>query len=49
MIRHNLALPVTVSPLLRAAASVAHLLLFCPGDYLSRQSTVPFGRAPPLS
>jgi len=49
MIRHNLALPVTLSPLLRAAASVTHLLFFCPGDYHFRQSTVLFGRAPPLS
>jgi hypothetical protein len=49
VVRHSLALPVTGSPALHAAASVSRLLLFCTGDYHSFQSIVVFGRAPPLS
>jgi hypothetical protein len=49
MIRHSLALPVTGSPVLHAAASVSRLLLFSPVGYHSCRSIVVFGRAPPLS
>jgi hypothetical protein len=49
MVRQSLALPVTGSPVLHAAASVSRLLLFWPVDYHSCQSIIVFGRAPPLS
>ena len=49
IVRQSLALLVTGSAVLHAAASVSRLLLFCPGDYHSCQSIVLFGRAPPLS
>jgi hypothetical protein len=49
VVRHSLALPVTGSLALHAAASVSRLLLSCPVDYHSCQAIVVFGRAPPLS
>ena len=49
IVRQSLALPVTGSPLLHAAASVSRLVLLRPGDYHSYQPIIVFGRAPPLS
>jgi hypothetical protein len=49
IVRQSLALPVTGSAALHAAASAFHLLLNRPLAYHSYQLIVVFGRAPPVS